>query len=208
MIITISRQFGAGGALVARMLADRLGWSLVDNELIDEVATRAGIAPEEVAEHDERAPGFIERLTRALASSMPEFVAPESGTLPDLAEERLVKITERVVSEAAEQGKVVLVGRAALAVLASHPRTLHHKIVAPLANRIARVVERQGVDMKQAEKLIHDADSNRARYHKQYYQRDWADPTNYDLVINTARIGIEGAVEVIVDRLKRIGDGY
>jgi cytidylate kinase len=135
-------------------------------------------------------------------------VAPESGTLPDLAEERLVKITERVVSEAAEQGKVVLVGRAALAVLASHPGTLHLKIVAPLANRIARVVERQGVDMKQAEKLIHDADSNRARYHKQYYQRDWADPTNYDLVINTARIGIEGAVEVIVDRLKRIGDGY
>lgn len=205
MIITISRQFGAGGAEVARMLADRLGWSLVDNELIDEVATRAGMAPEEVAEHDERAPGFIERLTRALASSMPEFVAPESGTLPDLAEERLVQITQRVVSEAAEQGKVILVGRAAPAVLASHPGTLHLSIVAPLANRIARVVERQGVDMKQAEKLIHDADSNRARYHKQYYQRDWADPANYDLVINTARLGIEGAADVVVDRLRHLG---
>ncbi len=205
MIVTISRQFGAGGALVARMLADRLGWSLVDNELIDQVAIRAGMAPEEVAEHDERAPGFIERLTRALASSMPEFVAPESGTLPDLAEERLVKITERVVSEAAEQGKVILVGRAAPAVLASHPRTLHLQIVAPLANRIARVVERQGIDMKQAEKLIHDADRNRARYHKQYYQRDWADPANYDLVINTARIGIEGTVDIVMDRLRRLG---
>ena len=84
MIITISREFGAGGGEVAERLAQALGWTLVDNELIDEVAKRAGLAPEEVAEREERAPSFIERLSRTLASAMPEFVAPEAGTLPDL----------------------------------------------------------------------------------------------------------------------------
>ncbi|HEX9895594.1 MAG TPA: cytidylate kinase-like family protein, partial [Gemmatimonadales bacterium] len=153
MIITISRQLGAGGAEVARQVAKRLGWSLVDNQLIDEVAARAGVAPEEVAEHDETAPGFIERLARTLASSMPEFVAPEGGTLPDTTEERLVKVTEKVVADLASQGRVVLVGRAAPAVLATHPQALHVKVVAPREYRIARVLERNGVEMKQAERM-------------------------------------------------------
>jgi cytidylate kinase len=204
MIITISRQLGAGGSEVAQAVARRLGWSLVDNQLIDEVAARAGMPPEEVAEKDERAPNFIERLARTLASAMPEFVAPEGGTLPDTTEERLVRITERVVADLAEQGRVVLVGRAAPAVLATHPRALHVKIVAPIAHRAARLVERDRIDLKQAEKLIGEVDGNRSRYHKQYYQRDWNDASQYDLVVNTARLGVEGAVDVILDRVERM----
>lgn len=202
MIITISRQFGAGGADVARLVADRLGWSLVDNELIGQVATRAGLPPEEVAEREERAPGFIERLARTLASSVPEFVAPESGTVPDLTEERLVQVTEAVVADLARQGNVVLVGRAAPAVLATVPGALHVQIVAPLPWRISRVMERHQLDAKGAEQRIHDVDANRARYHKQYYRRDWTDPANYHMVLNTGALGVEGAAEVI---LRRVG---
>lgn len=204
MIITLSRQLGAGGSDVAQAVADRLGWSVIDNEVIDEVAARAGMPTEEVAERDERAPGFIERLARTLATAMPEFVAPEGGTLPDLTEERLVKVTERVVADLAAQGEVVLVGRAAPAVLATHPNALHVKVVAPVAYRAARLAERDGIDLKQAETQIQDVDGNRGRYHKQYYGRDWDDPANYDLVVNTGRLGIEGAVDVILDRVKRM----
>ena len=187
---------------MAAAVAQRLGWSLVDNQLIDEVAARAGLPPEEVAERDERAPNYIERLARTLASAMPEFVAPEGGTLPDTTEERLVKITERVVADLAEQGRVVLVGRAALAVLATFPNALHVKIVAPIPHRVARLVERDGIDLKQAEKLIAEVDGNRGRYHKQYYRRDWDDASNYDLVLNTGRLGIDGAVDVILGRVR------
>lgn len=204
MIITLSRQLGAGGSDVAQAVADRLGWSVIDNEVIDEVAARAGMPTEEVAERDERAPGFIERLARTLATAMPEFVAPEGGTLPDLTEERLVKVTERVVADLAAQGEVVLVGRAAPAVLATHPNALHVKVVAPVAYRAARLAERDGIDLKQAETQIQDVDGNRGRYHKQYYGRDWDDPANYDLVVNTGRLGIEGAVDVILDRVRRM----
>ena len=207
MIITISRQLGAGGGDVAQAIADRLGWSVIDNELIDEVAARAGMPAEEVAERDESAPGFIERLARTLATAMPEFVAPEGGTLPELTEERLVKVTERVVADLAAQGQVVLVGRAAPAVLETHPNALHVRVAAPVAYRAARLVERDGIDLKEAEKLIHEVDGNRGRYHKQYYGRDWDDASNYDLVVNTGRLGVEGAVDVILDRVARMERG-
>src|SRR4026208_844701 len=113
MIITISRQYGAGGSEVARRVAARLGWRVVDNELVEEVAARAGLPPEAVAEREDRVPSFAERLARTLAASTPElFAAPEpGGTVPKLQETDLVRITETVVAEVAAKGRVVLVGR-------------------------------------------------------------------------------------------------
>lgn len=202
MIITVSREFGAAGGEVAKRLAAALGWTLVDNELIDEVATRAGLAPEEVAEREERAPSFIERLSRTLASAMPEFVAPDAGTLPDLTEERLAKVTESAVADLAGHENIVLVGRAAAAVLAARPGALHVKVVAPRAERITRISARFNVDAKEAEKRINESDGNRGRYHKQYYQRDWNDASHYHLVVNTGRLGIDGAVGIILDLVR------
>jgi len=198
MIITISRQYAAGGSEVARQVAERLGYTLVDNELIDEVAARAGMSPDEVAEREEKAPGFIDRLTHTLAASMPEFVAPEGGTLPELTEERLVRITEKVVADLAARGNAVLVGRASAVVLANRSDTLHVRVVAPVAARLRRAVERLGVAAKEAERKLVETDTNRARYHKQYYKRDWNDAANYDLVVNTERLGIEGAVRAVM----------
>lgn len=198
MIVTVSREFGAGGAEVAQAVARALGWALVDNELIDEVARRAGVAREEVAEREERAPGFIERLSRTLASAMPEFVAPETGTLPDLTEERLARLTEGAVADLAGHDNVVLVGRAAAAVLAARPGALHVKVVAPRADRVARVAARRQLDPKEAEKLVTESDGNRGRYHKQYYGRDWKDAAHYHVVVNTGKLGIDGAVSVIL----------
>src|SRR5690242_7881735 len=112
MVVTISREYGAGGSEVARRVAAAPGWSVGDHELVEQVAERAGLTPAEVAEREERAPTFVERLSRTLAAAMPEFVAPPGGTVPELDEARLVRITESVVAELAEKGKVVLVGRA------------------------------------------------------------------------------------------------
>lgn len=201
MIITISRQYAAGGSEIARRVARRLGWSVVDNQLVEEVAIRAGLTRDEVAEREERAPGFVERLARTLATSVPEFVVPDGSPLPDLTEANLVRITERVVEDLAA-GRVVMVGRAAAAVLASRPEALHVRVVAPRAVRIEHAIERLGVDPKQAEKVLDETDQNRARYHRQYYSRDWLDPVNYHLTLNTHALGFEGTVEVIVARAR------
>lgn len=202
MIITVSRQYAAGGSEIARTVAERLGWSLVDNRLVDEVAARAGLPRDEVAEREERAPGFIERLARTLATSVPEFVVPDGGVVPDLNEASLVRITEHVVEELAAEGKVVMVGRAAPAVLASHPEALHVRLVAPKEVRIARAVERLGVPPKQAERVLTETEEARRRYHLEYYGRDWTDPVNYHLTLNTSALGFEGTAEVIVARAR------
>ena len=206
MLITISRQYGAGGSTVARLVAERLGWAVVDNELIDRVAARAGLTPQEVAEKEERAPGLLERIVLALASSSAELLTPVAAeALKPIEEPRLVEITEKVVAEVAAQGKVVLVGRAATAVLAGAHDAIHVRLVAPKPHRIEVVAKRLGVDAAAAEAAIDKTDANRARYHMEYYKRVWNDGANYHLILNTAALGYEAAADLIVARAAQLG---
>jgi len=204
MLITVSRQYGAGGSEVAARVARALGWRVVDNELVERVAARAGLAPEDVAQREERVSTFIERLARTLVAATPELVVPPEagGTAP---EADLVRITERVVEEVAAEGRVVLVGRAAPAVLARERDAIHVKVVAPRDWRIRVIAQRLGVPLEEAATLTDETDRNRSRYHRQHYQRDWADPANYHLVLNTAALGLDGAADVVVDRARRLG---
>ena len=205
MLITISRQYGAGGSTVARLLAQRLDWAVVDNELVDRVAARAGLTRAEVAEQEEKAPGLLERIVLALAASSAELLTPVSAqALKPLEEPRLVEITEKVVAEVAAEGKVVLVGRAATAVLAGAHDAIHVRLVAPKAHRIAVVAKRLGVDAAAAEAAINTTDANRARYHREYYKREWHDAANYHLILNTAVLGYEAAADLVVSRARQL----
>jgi cytidylate kinase len=207
VLITISRQYGAGGSEVARRVATALGWRVVDNELVDEVAARAGLPPQDIARREESAPSFTERLARTMAASTPElFAAPlPGGTLPKLQEADLVRITESVVAEAASKGRLVLVGRAAPAVLAQERDSLHVKLIAPRDYRIQAAADRLGLELTKAALIVDDSDATRARYHRQYYRRDWNDPVNYHMVLNSEALGLDGATEVIVSRARALG---
>ncbi len=206
MLITISREFGAGGSLVAEHAARALGWRLVDNDFVARVAARAGLPEATVALRDERAPGFREWLTRALARAAPELFAPATASPPaELEEAALVKVTEAVVADLAAEGRVVLVGRASPAVLARKEDALHVRVVAPKADRIRAVMARHGLGPEEAQRMMEDTDRNRQRYHREYYDRDWADPTHFHLVLNTTLLGYDGAGAVIVDQARRMG---
>ena len=205
MLITISRQYGAGGSEVGRRVAEALGWRLVDNELVERVAERAGLTAAEVAGREESTPTFIERLARVLASSTPELFPPPKGTVPELSEPALVRITEAVVAEVAAEGRVVLIGRAAPAVLDRERDALHVKLVASPAFRVRLAAERLGMDLKDAERIMRQTDEARERYHRERYQRDWRDAVNYHMVLNSERLGLDGAAEVIVAEAERRG---
>ena len=207
MLITVSRQYGAGGSEVATRVAGTLGWRVVDNELVERVAARAGLTPEDVAQREERVSTFIERLARTVVAATPELVMPPEagGTAPTLSEDDLVRVTERVVEEVAAEGRVVLVGRAAPAVLARERDAIHVKVVAPRDWRVRAVAERLRIPPEEAARLTDETDRNRARYHRQHYQRDWSDPANYHLTLNTAALGLDGAAEVIVSRARASG---
>ena len=206
MIITISRQFGAGGAEVAKRVADRLQWRVADNEFVERVAARAGLTPDEVAVREERVPNFLERLAWALASASAELAVPTGATMEGLSEPLMVRVTESVVAEIAREGRVVLVGRGA----AADPgragarrctcrwwRRWRSGSSGSPGGLACRWTRRRS--------WSHESDARRSKYHKEYYGRDWADPVNYHMVINTGYLGLDGTADLIVREAGRRG---
>jgi cytidylate kinase len=205
-VITISRQYGSGGSDVARLVAERLGWSLIDNDFVERVAERAGVSVEEVQRQEERVPGLVERLARALAISAPEMFAATTEPAPPLPpEDRIVKMTEAVIAEVANHDHAVLVGRGAQAYLAERTNTLHVYIVAPRDVRVDTAMHRLGADRKTAEHATEHTDDGRRRYVRTYYGRDWDDPAAYDLVINAGKFTHEQASDLIIEAARRRG---
>jgi cytidylate kinase len=208
-VVTITRQFGAGGSRVAGLVAGALGWTVIDNEFVAHVAERVGLPVEKVAEREERAPSLAQRLVRALASASPEVFVPAAaeGVAPD--EETLVRQTEHVIAEAAAHGRAVLVGRGAQAYLATaRPAdALHVWIVATREMRIRVTMERLALDAKAAELEMDATDADRDRYVAKWYRRKRQDPANYHLILNTALLGYEGAAEHVVAAARGRGWG-
>jgi CMP/dCMP kinase len=202
MLITISREYGAGGSSVARAVADALGWRLVDNQLVEEIAKRAGMTEAEAEERVERGPTFVERLIRALAASNPALLTPASVQPPEAEDTRLKLITEQVVSEAASN-HAVLVGRAAGAVIGWRADALHVKLVGSLEYRRQVIAERLGVSLAEAARTVRDTDAHRAEYHRKWYRRDWSDPHLYHLTINVGWVGLERAAALVVGLVKQ-----
>ena len=192
-VITITRQYASGGSEVARLVAVGLDWTVIDNEFVDQVAQR-----------EERAPGLLERLARTLAVASPEmFISSATAPRVEQDEATIVKMTERVIAEAAAHGRIVLVGRGAQAVLAQRPDALHVYVVASKPWRMQLAVQRLGVDPASAEQVVDETDRQRDQYVKTYYGRHRHDFVNYDLVVNTERLGLDGAAAVIVAEARR-----
>ncbi len=206
-LVTITRQYASGGSEIGRLVVEQLGWTLIDNEFVDQVARLAGLSPDEVARLEERTPGLLERLARTLAVASPEMFISTAGTPPavETAEETIVKMTERVIAEAAAEGRVVLVGRGAQAVLATRPNALHVYVVASKPFRRKVAVEKLGVDPATVDKVIQETDQQRDEYVKTHYGRDRQDLTVYDVVLNSERLGFDGAAALIVAEVRRRG---
>jgi cytidylate kinase len=215
-LVTLTRQYASGGSDIARLVTKTLGWTLIDNEFVEQVARRAGLPPEEVAQLEERAPGLLERMARALAVASPEMfmttaggeASGRGGGAPAHVEQdeaTIVKMTERVIAEAAAEGRVVLVGRGAQAMLAKRENALHVYVIASKPWRRKVAVERLGVDPTNVDRVVDETDKERDHYVKSYYGRDRHDLTNYDLVLNAETLGFEGAAALIVAEARRRG---
>jgi cytidylate kinase len=200
-IVTISRQYGAGGSSVAALIAADLKAEVVDKKLIEEVAGRLSMRPSEVEAEAERPRSLIDRLVRSFSSLEPGLGAgwapPYVDPLFDPRAE-VIHLTEQVIRAVASSGNVVIVGRGAGFVLRDVPGVFRVFLRAPNDVRARRLVERLGRTESEARRKMHETDSNRAAYIKQLYGHDWCDPDEYDLVINTGRIGYEAASAMIL----------
>ena len=207
-VITISRQFGAAGVPVGRALSERLGLEFLDRGIVAQVAVRSGISEHELEMYDERLPSIWQRVAAALTASSPEVAMPSAAYTEQISQlgthDRLVAITRSVIEEAADRGNVVIVGRGAAFVLAKRPGTLHVQLHASLDARIrylvSRVEEIPGEhlpDEKSLRELCASVDAARANYIRSLFNADWLDTRNYDLSIDTGRLGVDKTVALV-----------
>jgi cytidylate kinase len=198
--ITIAREYGSGGASVARLLADRLGWRLLDRDLLTEVARTANVAPTVAERFDERVDPWFHRLVkRALWHGAPD--APVGGEEFNLFDaETMAVVGREVIEEAARIGNCVVVGRGGQCILHGWPEVFHVFLYAPIEIRKKRVAERLGAGPRGTQNLesaIRDYDRLRAAGVRQYFDQEWCNPNLYDLMLNTRR-GYELAMETIL----------
>jgi cytidylate kinase len=201
--ITISREYGSGGGEIATRLAGRLGWQLIDHEVIVQVAHELGVSEAEAEEHDERVEGLVERILKGMQLFEPAALV-SAPILPVVTDSRSYQeALRRVVEATAATGHVVIVGRGSQVLLARRRDVLHARIVAPLDPRIAYVMVREGLDQAAARARIQLKDRDRVRYLQEVHNRNPHDADLYDIVVNTGVLDLESAVDLIYLALQR-----
>lgn len=195
-VITVSRLYGSGGSEVAELVAKELGWSLLDNAVIDAVAARLGVSREEVAAREERVPSLVQRLAEALSLGSQDWLAPLAEKRPP-TDEQLIEVTHRIVEEAIARGPLVLVGRGAQEMLAQRADALHVFCYAPRGALIARSMQRDRLDEQAASKLVDETNARREQWIRKHWNRSWREHSQYHLSVNTDWLGIAGAADLV-----------
>ena len=196
LIVTIDREFGSGGHEVARRLADRLGLKLYDDEIIAKAAEKTGYREEYIKSNEEKAPDFsIAGILSAV----------------DIQASPFVKVQEEefnIIREIASEGRCVIVGRAADYILRGE-RHVSIFLFAPVEDRVKRKLALAAMDPSAEvpdeaamEKQVKAVDKQRRRYYEFYTDNKWGSREVYDLLINTSRSGVNGAVDIIEAYIK------
>ena len=176
-IITIAREYGSGGRIIAHKLAEQLGYEFYDEELIEMAANKMGFSEEYVKENEEQKNfSFLSNFY-----SIP-------GELP--VSDQIFIAESNAIREAAEKSNCIIVGRCADYVLKDHPRCLNIFVHAPIEERARRVFEVYDEDAPNIQAHIQKVDKRRASYYNYMTQQKWGQAENYDLCINSS-LGID-----------------
>jgi cytidylate kinase len=200
--ITVSREYGSGGGEVATRLAKKLGWKLINHEVVVQVAKALGITEEEAEAYDERSDNLVARVLYSLTVIQP----PMSAAMPInlTTDSRAYDLARRrVVQDAYNAGQVVIVGRGGQVLLADKRDALHVRIVTPLEKRIAYVMQREGLDHAAAQARIQLKDRDRSHFLTTEHHQDVGDGHIYDLVVNTGVLDIDSVVDMVMLALER-----
>jgi len=201
-VITIEREYGSGGGVIAEKLATRLGWKLWDQSLTEEIARRMDCDCRTVEKHEEKEDPAYYRLLRAFMRGSFEG-SLNAPRLKMVDTDCVREITQKLVPEIARRGNCVIVGRGSTYYLCGRADVFHVFIYAPFHERVRRL-EATGMSGQEAEGLAETVDRDRADFAKHYFKIDWPSRHCFHLMVNSA-IGDEVAVETILDAMNRYG---
>jgi cytidylate kinase len=202
-ILTVAREYGSGGGRIARVVAEKLGWNLLDKALVDAIAKSAQVDPDLARQYDERVDSWLHRVSRrGLWRGAFEGVASVNGAEVFDAE-TMAQLARNLIAEAHSQGNCVIVGRGAQCILQDRHDVLHVFIHAPWRERIARV--RARVPAADIDQLIHATDRQRADFIRLYFGCNWNNPHLYHLLISS-NLGEETVAALVIDAIERGGE--
>ena len=196
IIINIGRQFGGGGLGVAYELGKKLGIPVYDKELIAKAAQDSGFSKGIFEESDEK---------KRLFSLSSIFASRFGDTENYMSDRGLFKMQSETIRKIAEQGSAIIVGRCSDYILRDMECTLDVFLTSPLEVRAARIAERSGLSLEEAEKLAEEKDRNRAEYYNYYTFTDWGVASTYDLCLDSSVLGIEGTADMIIEFARKAG---
>ena len=195
-VITISREYGSGGRIIGKMVAEKLDIPFYDNEIITMSAEESGINAEYFKEAENMAKSSISLSISMLYPSTEVYGMPLN--------EKIFITQSRVIREVAEEGPCVIVGRCADYVLRSNPNAINVFVHSSMVNRIKRVREVYGdTAHENLESIIKKADKRRANYYAYFTDRKWGDARNYTLCLDSDKLGLENCADIIIEAIKK-----
>lgn len=196
IIITIGRQFGCGGKLIAEALGQKLGIPVYDNELIIKAAQESGFSATFFERSDEKKRFF------SLSAIFQGGYSSEDNYMSD---KNLFNIQCETIKMIAEQGPAIIVGRCSDYVLRERENTLDVFLTSPFEERVKMVSHREGISLEKAHEMIEREDKNREEYYNYYTFGNWGVASNYDLCLDSSIAGIEGTADIIIEFAKKAG---
>lgn len=196
-VITISRQFGAGGKTIGTMVADRLGYTFVDEDIIQIIAEKAKVSPGWVESVEKEAGGRLSRIvTRMVSKPLVDKVLKDEYGYID--EQIYIDYLVVIIAQMAEEGNVVFLDRGSQYILNDHPDAVHVLLINTLENRVKFMMERYDLTRQRASQVVKSEERRRLNLYKKIGKQDFDHPELYHLVINMAKVSLEQAVDTIV----------
>ncbi len=202
-VITVGRQFGSGGRVLAKALAETLGIAYYDKELLVESAKHAGVNPDFFEKKDERFPTFLQGLFSFSMGVTPMCYYTGASSISD---DGLYKSISEFLQHTAREKSFVVVGRSSDYILRHHPRCVNIFVHAPMEECVKRITGRNdAIDPVKAEAMARKTNKWRADYYNFFTDKTWGDAKSYDLTIDSSLLPMEANVELIKTYLRLRG---
>ena len=195
-VITISRQFGSGGQTLGKMIADKLGYVFVDNEIIQRLAEEANVSTNWIKSFEKEAGSRMSKMVSRVVSKrwLDCILGGERGYLD---EQIYLDYMVLIIAQIADEGDAVIMGRGSQYILNDHPDAFHILLVDELENRVKFLVEHYKISERKAYNAVKNEDQRRINLYSRLGKKDYEDPMLYHLVLHMGRIGLDKALELV-----------
>ncbi|AOY58957.1 MULTISPECIES: AAA family ATPase [Desulfococcus] len=195
-VITISRQYGAGGKTLGQLIAKKLNYTLVNEEIVEKIAEKANVSRDWVEDFEKEAGGALQKFMSGLISTsyVERILGKEKGFLD---EDKYVESLHEIITQIAKEDNIVFIGRGGQYILQDHPKAFHILLIAEKVDRINFMKKHYGLSYGEATQVVETMGKRRANLYKRFGKKDFDKPELYHVVLNMSKLSMEEASDFV-----------